>query len=162
MKLKQALLFGLILPMLLCGCQKRIYLDTVGCERLSQAALSALPQTQKFEEYGELQRSLILSDTCKSAQCRLLYSLPSENIDELGILHAGNDEEAREIYRRTEAYLTDLQENQSAFIASYAPEELPKLEEAEARRMGRYVIYAILSEEDKRAAFSAIEALLTP
>ena len=162
MRIKQALLFGLILPLLLYACQKRVYLDTVGCERLSQAALTALPQTQDFEEYGELQRSLILSDTCKNAQCRLFYSLPSKNIDELGILHGSSDEEAREIYWRAEAYLTDLQENQSAFIASYAPEELPKLEHAEARRMGRYVIYAILSEEDKTAAFSAIEALLTP
>ena len=57
-------------------------------------------------------------------------------------------------------YISDLQENQKAFIASYAPREIPKLEDAEVRRYKSYVIYTVLDENSRLEAFEEINDLL--
>ena len=40
------------------------------------------------------------------------------------------------------------------------PEERPKLDSAEIKVVGNYVMYAILSDSDKTAAFEAFEKVL--
>ena len=51
-------------------------------------------------------------------------------------------------------------EEQRAFISSYAPQQVTKLDHAEVRVIGRYVIYTILSPEDTRSAFDTVEQML--
>jgi len=46
-------------------------------------------------------------------------------------------------------------------MKEYMPEEFPKLESAEVKTAGNYVIYAILSDNDKKAAFDAFNKALT-
>ena len=157
--MKKIILF-LLLPMLLTSCRQRLYDDTVSCETLCKTALSAITNRQDFSEYGATQRKLILSEVAESADCHMLFSVSSQNIDEIGVFHGQNEAEAKEIYAKIEDYLEDQIEHQSAFIASYAPEELPKLTNSEVRRFGNYVIYIILPEEDKEDAFDAIEEAL--
>ena len=57
-------------------------------------------------------------------------------------------------------YLAALWEEKQAFIAGYAPEELPKLKHAEVRSFGRYTVYAILDDADRDRLFEAVEELL--
>ena len=68
-----------------------------------------------------------------------------------------NQEEIRDL---AEDYLEDLLEEQSAFIASYAPEELPKLEGAEVRTFGNYTVYAIADDRDRALIFETVEKAL--
>ena len=42
----------------------------------------------------------------------------------------------------------------------YMPEEKPKLENAEVKTVGNYVMYAILSDDGKKSAFGAFEKSL--
>ena len=49
-----------------------------------------------------------------------------------------------------------MQETQSAFIASYAPEELNKLKNATVVRYGNYVIYTILTPADGEEVLSLL------
>jgi hypothetical protein len=43
----------------------------------------------------------------------------------------------------------------------YMPEEKPKLEAAEVKTVGLYVIYAIVSEESRKAVFDTFTDMLT-
>ena len=69
--------------------------------------------------------------------------------------------EYQELKKLTEEYLETMKNDQHAFIASYAPEELPKLERAEVRVFGNYVAYAILSDEDRTLFFDTVEKKLS-
>ena len=78
----------------------------------------------------------------------------------MGIFHAPNEGDAKKLKEITQRYLDGLLEEKGAFIGSYAPKELEKLENAEARIFGNYVAYAILSEDDRKLFFDTIEAKL--
>ena len=67
---------------------------------------------------------------------------------------------AKEFFGTVSSYLEDQRVTQKAFIESYAPREVPKLEGAEARRYGHYVVYTILSAEDKKAVWDLTDKKL--
>jgi len=76
------------------------------------------------------------------------------NIDEYGIFKCTDAGEAEEIHKMVESYL-DMREK--SWMPEYLPEEYPKIENADSIRLGSYVMYAILSEQDKYEAFEAFE-----
>ena len=57
----------------------------------------------------------------------------------------------------TEGY---LQLRADSWMDEYMPEEKPKLTAAEVKTSGNYVMYCILSDTDKSAAFGAFESSL--
>ena len=57
-------------------------------------------------------------------------------------------------------YIDDMQEDSRAFIASYAPNELPKLDSAQVRRFGNYVIYTILPDDSAKTVFENVKEAL--
>ena len=59
------------------------------------------------------------------------------------------------------SYLSKSFEKNREFYDSYIPEETAKLRDAEVRRFGNYVAYAILDRDSKSRFFSAIEDKLT-
>ncbi len=75
------------------------------------------------------------------------------NIDEYGIFKG----DAKKIKSMVEAYLKLREES---WMDEYMPEEKPKLTSAEIKTAGDYVIYCILSDADKTAAFEAFEGAL--
>ncbi len=79
------------------------------------------------------------------------------NIDEYGIFLAESPEQSQEIIDATEAY---LQLRMDTWMVEYMPQEYPKLENAEYKVYGNYVVYLILDEEMKDDAFSTIEDAL--
>lgn len=79
------------------------------------------------------------------------------NIDEYGVFKGADKNEAKEIENAVNSY---LQMRVETWMTEYMPEEFPKLQEAEVETVGNYVMYAILSDEDKAAAFSAFEDCL--
>ncbi|NCC67524.1 MAG: DUF4358 domain-containing protein [Clostridia bacterium] len=76
------------------------------------------------------------------------------NINEYGIFKGTDGGHAKTIKADLEAY---LQMRLDSWMPEYMPEELPKLENAEIKVCGTYVMYAILSDEERAAAFSAFE-----
>jgi hypothetical protein len=76
------------------------------------------------------------------------------NINEYGIFKGTDGDHAKTIKADLEAY---LQMRLDSWMPEYMPEELPKLENAEIKVCGTYVMYAILSDEERAAAFSAFE-----
>lgn len=80
------------------------------------------------------------------------------NIDEFGVFKAKDSSQIAAVEQAVKAY---LQLRLDTWMVEYMPEEHPKLESAEIRTVGNYVMYAILSDEGKKAAFDAFEKSLT-
>lgn len=80
----------------------------------------------------------------------------STSFDEYGVFKAADSSQAKTIAEALKAYLqlkldTDM---------GYQPEEVPKLESAEVKTSGNYVMYCILGDAEKSAAFGAFEDAL--
>lgn len=77
-----------------------------------------------------------------------------KNIDEYGIFKGKDSQQAKDIKASVQAY---LQLRLDSWMDEYMPEEKPKLTSAEVKTSGNYVMYCILSDSDKEAAFGAFE-----
>jgi len=80
------------------------------------------------------------------------------NIDEYGVFKAKDSAQVSLVEKAVDSY---LQMRRDTWMKEYMPEEFPKLESAEVKTAGNYVIYAILSDNDKKAAFDAFNKALT-
>lgn len=164
--MKRIRAFSLLFSLLLCAapflsaCRGTAYSDGHSCASLMENALKEIPVEQGYEAFGEEHLRYFFENTQLPDDSSLLYSALSEDINEVGILHAPDERSAKEVTALAEAYLSTLLADRSAFIASYAPEELPKLERAEARTYGRYTVYAILNDGDRARFFEAVERQL--
>ena len=80
------------------------------------------------------------------------------NINEYGVFKAADADGAKAIAAELEAYLARRIDE---WMPEYMPEEFPKLENAEVRQDGAYVVYTILSDAEREAVFSEFESMLT-
>ncbi|MBP8640752.1 MAG: DUF4358 domain-containing protein [Oscillospiraceae bacterium] len=80
------------------------------------------------------------------------------NIDEFGVFKAKDSSQVPAVEQAVNDY---LQLRLKTWMEEYMPEEKPKLENAEVRTVGNYVMYAILSDDDKSEAFDAFNKSLT-
>ena len=76
------------------------------------------------------------------------------SIDEYGIFKAPDDASVAAIEKIAKDYLAMRLET---WNPSYLAEEKPKMEKASVKVMGRYVVYCILADDTKNAAFTAVE-----
>lgn len=79
------------------------------------------------------------------------------NIDEYGIFKAADETQAAEIAQAVDAYLKMRNET---WMEEYMPEEHPKMEAASYEVCGLYVMYAVLADDAKTAAFGAFTGAL--
>ena len=150
----------LALVLLLPSCKKQEYLDEVSCYDLCEAVIIAEDEIGEYEAYGEDYIEYFFENTSLHNDFRIIYSRESEDIDELGIFHTDTEQKATDLLKIVEKHISTYQKDQRSFIASYAPEELSKLDNAERKVFGNYVVYAIMDEDDKKEAFSVIEEKL--
>lgn len=79
------------------------------------------------------------------------------NIDEYGVFQGKDAAQTAEIKKAVADY---LQRYKDRWVPEYMPGERPKLDSSEIKVEGNYVMYAILSDDDKTAAFGAFEKAL--
>ena len=152
----------LLLSLILAACSKReSYSDSIPCEELMDAVTEQLPINFGYESFDGEQLRSYCDDTKLPDDTCLRYSVLSEDINEIGIFHTPDEQSAKQIETLCKKDLQALIDEKSTFIASYAAEELPKLEGGEVRRFGNYTVYAILSEDDRTLAFETIQKKLT-
>ena len=84
------------------------------------------------------------------------YIGETENIDEFGVFHVtdGNADAMEALLR--EKYLTPCYEKNREFYNSYIPNETSKLRDAKVKVFGNYVVYAIMSAQDRNTLFNAV------
>ena len=95
-------------------------------------------------------------DVASFGDYSVMVNAVGANVDEFGIFKAG-DMSAAEIEDTVKGYL-DLR--LQSWMDEYMPEEKYKVEDAEYKVIGDYVMYCILSGEDAEAAFSTFEGML--
>ncbi len=79
------------------------------------------------------------------------------SINEYGIFKVSGAFTAEDGKAAMEAY---LKMRNDTWMTEYLPEEYPKLEKAEVTIAGNYVMYAILSDDERTAAFEAFKSAL--
>ena len=89
----------------------------------------------------------------------ILYRPQSNVLDEFGIFRVeeGHAKELASLIK--EDYLAAAYEKNRDFYNSYMPKETPKLQNAEVRTYGNYVVYAILSPADRAALFGELQTI---
>ncbi len=91
----------------------------------------------------------------------LMAANSSSNINEIGIFKAnGYGAKGENILKSAEQYIKTKAENSRAFVESYAPAECKKLDEAQCKVFGDYIVYTVLTKEDASKVFDAFEKAL--
>lgn len=88
------------------------------------------------------------------------YAAESNNADQFGVFRVKEGCAADCKRLLEEEYLSPLLEEKGDFYRSYTAKEAEKLEDAEVRVFGNYVIYAILDVRERNDLFSAAEHAL--
>ena len=86
------------------------------------------------------------------------FSATSTNINQFGIFHV-KDGEAENMKAICESYIKTMNKRWIA-QANYIASEHPKMEGAEVRIFGNYVVYTMLTQADKTTAFTTVEDAL--
>ena len=154
-----------IAALLFCVCfyacaKATEYRDDLDTEDILKGAPHGVRRADDYAEYDDDFVEFLFGSLASSRDHTVIYSRDQNDINEVGVFHAESEDESLEFYEKATEYISEMRDTQRAFIASYAPEELPKLDNAEVRRYGKYVVYAVLSTDDSEALFSHIENTL--
>lgn len=138
------------------GCGGANIRDDVEVETLAvavDAAIGADSITQAPDTYAFTWKM----DVSGASEYVIKINSYGVNIDEYGIFKAKDSASVPAVKKAVDNY---IQNRKDAWMSEYMPEEYPKLDNAEVEVLGSYVMYAILDEADKAAAFTAFEAEL--
>ena len=146
----------------LCSCaSKNAYRSDIPCADIIATLENKISTEGGYVHFEDNELRILFGDDIELATDHAVsYSLLSENIDEFGILKTDSEKAARELADECRDHIEEKYEDENAFIASYAPEELPKLKDAEVKIYGNYVAFAILNESDRAAFFDKVEEIL--
>ena len=161
MKKISFLIFTLVLSLIFVSCSKDVtYRDNLTCSAISSEICDEAEVLGGYSAYEKDHVAFLFENTALYDDCAILYSTEVTDINEIGVFHCKNNDDAKNLTETVSKYIRDMQTEQKSFIESYAPREVPKLENAEVRQYGNYVIYLIISADDKEDATEKIGELL--
>ena len=160
MKKYIAILLSLIFCISFASCAQTKYDDSLSCSDIATALDEEFLGTEEYEAYEESDiKYMFNSDDFDS--CRILYSISSDDIGEIGVLHAKDAQGADKLLDEVNEYIEDIKEEKSDFLRNYLPEEFKKLDNARVKRFGNYVIYTVLEPEQSQRIFERAKEILT-
>lgn len=159
--MKKHILAALLTALLLlpsCKNEQPGYRTDLSAGQLSEQCLTSVSSHELLAPADEdyIRYRLLLEDDMMES-CVVYIQNAGTALDEIGIVKA-LDEDTTAIESAVQNYLKQRNEE---WTGQYMVEEYPKLEAAEYRTIGQYVVYAILSEEDKVTFFDAAAKSLT-
>ncbi len=143
----------------LAACGGGDWRDDVAVSSLDSAIQAKLPvpdgyyspDSDYLEFYFEGAADLVSEYTIQ-------ISATSTNINQFGIFRV-KDGEAENMKKICQTYI-ETSKNRWVAQANYIASEHPKMEGAEVRVFGNYVVYTMLTADDKATAFATVEELL--
>ena len=153
-RLVSLLLCLLLLTALLCGCGSAA--KSVPVAELVDAVTSAAGLGELADPGESYVRGYLKKSADELGEYAIRMNVTGTNIDEFGIFKAGKLT-VKELEETVKGY---LQTRQDGWMDEYMPEEKPKLLSAEVKTVGDCVMYAILSDADRTAAFDAFSSAL--
>ncbi len=157
---KYTAIFLLCCSVFLSSCAQSKYLDTLPCTTITDTLTEEILGTDMYAEYSEKDVSLIFGNTELFDSCSIIYSVSSDDIGEVGIFHAKDSDTSKKLLEKVEEYIEDTRDERNSFVRNYMPEELDKLNYADSRRFGNYVVYTILSADESEEIFCTVKELL--
>lgn len=150
----------LVAAMLLCalaGCGGKTESKNVPAADITAAVADKIGKTDAMTAAQDNWiKGYMKVDVASFGDYSVMVNAVGANVDEFGVFKAG-DMSVSEVEDTVEAYLAlRLQ----SWMDEYMPEEKYKVEDAEYKVVGDYVMYCILSAEDASAAFSTFEGML--
>ncbi len=152
-KIISLLLAAAALCALLAGCGSTA--KNVPVSELADKVCAALGKSDMADPGANYVRGYMRRTPDEIGEYIILKNVMGTNIDEFGIFKAGTMDAAA-LKEMIDGYIKILQDS----WMNYQPEEEPKLKGAEVRTVGDYVMYVILSDADKDAAFKAFQTAL--
>jgi len=141
------LLLAIMLCATLCACGGSSA-KNVPVSELSDKVCTALNMTNMADPGENYVAGYMKKSAEEIGEYVIMKNVMGTNIDEFGIFKAGNMS-ADELKGMIESYLQILVDS----WMNYQPEEKPKLDNAEIKISGDYVMYCILSDADRESAF---------
>ena len=151
------IIFTLLLSLLLSACGGGAVKSDVAVSELGSAIDSAIGTSDLVDAPESYVTSYLKLDTATVSDYTVKINSRGVNIDEYGIFKASDDAQLTQLQTLVKDY---LQFRMDSWMEEYMPEEFPKLQDAEVKVVGNYVMYAILSDVNKKQAFSAFEDAL--
>ena len=152
------LLAAALLSCALCACGSSDTTKDVPAADITAAVADKLGKTEAMSAANDNWiKGYMKVDTASFGDCSVMVNSIGANVDEFGVFKAGESMSAKDIEATVQAYL-DLR--LQSWMDEYMPEEKYKVEDAEYKVIGDYVMYCILSAEDAEAAFSTFEGML--
>lgn len=152
-------LFLLISPFTV-SCSQERFADDVACKDIADRCSQALGDGLEYRQFEDAHTRLYFDTDSNCDHHFAIHSEDAQNINELGVFHAKDSESADRLERLCVEYIDGLKRDSRAFIASYAPNELPKLDGAQVRRFGNYVVYTVLPDKGAEDALSTVRDML--
>lgn len=147
------MLFPLTILFAACGGESAVL--KVGFDEMVSAVSAASDNENAMMEAGaNYIKGSMKIDVEEYEACVVMVNAFGANIDEFGIFKTANAAKAKELAEVLTAY---FKFRDDIWMPEYMPHEYPKLQNAEYMIKGEYVIYAVMSEDNKAAAFSAFE-----
>lgn len=153
----RALALLLLAAFALAACGGDNYRTDVPAADLQAAVEPLLEHADHLDTADDDYLRFNLAGTEKAAERLVRLPVSGTTLDEYGIFRAETVEDTAALADACEAYLKTRNE---AWLGLYLVEEYPKLRDAEVRVMGQYVVYLILSEEEKTSVIDKIEETL--
>ena len=150
----------LAFALLLTACGKTAPVkDNVPVEEIAAEVLEELAARGDLTRMNDSYVNGVMAmDVADYSEYAVYVSAVGTNIDEFGVFKVSADLKSDEAAEQLRAY---LQMREDTWMNQYTPEEHPKLEKAEVKVLGNYVMYVILSDAERKAALSAFAGELT-
>lgn len=154
---------------ILAGCTRESYTNALTSSEVSSQLLAALPdggknflrmETDYISEsrFGERYEELL--SRCYTSSVILTALDVSASADQIGIFHANNEADAKIVLEIIEEYVeTETRKLRDAY-EMYAKDEVVKLDNAQIKVCGTYILYTFLSEEDTEIVQTVFEEAL--
>ena len=155
----KAIALALLPSLLLAGCAGARYKSDVPCEDVTKKAVEILSDGLEYAEFDGSHVDMYFNKAAFE-DFFVIYSTETNDINEIGVFRAADERSAKQTEAACLDYVKTMRDEQRAFISSYAPDELPKLERARVHRYGNYVVYTILTPEETDAVLDGTKQLL--
>ena len=142
------------------SCAVKEYTDTLSCKSVAESLASEISDPEDYRFYTDEDIKYMFEDTSLFEECSFIYSTSSDDIDEICVIKAKDEKEAKSILEQAEQYIKDIDAKKRSFLENYMPDELEKLDCAKAKQFGNYVIVAIADRDDAKDIFDRADSLL--
>lgn len=155
----------LLLPLLIsCSSTEDVgYSSKLSCKELCDGLIREISVPEgEFSSYSEEDVKLFFQmEEDGFEEIYIAHSSDSTDISELGVMLASDSQKASSLLEDARLYIKNSQEQKRDFVRNYSPSELEKLNSAEARRFGSYVVFVIAEPREKDAVFEKARELLS-